>query len=154
MSPVTPMGRIAWGISHNPKVWLPFVGIVIVLAIVLYFAFPSETANPMPRPEQVAGISISRDPSGGESTFKEVRNTAAYAQLREGLSGAWRARREPFEEPMLTLRIDKKDGTSFFMKFYDEGFVLFGKEMRRDRLYDGVHIPVIRDAIQLMEHGS
>ena len=115
---------LAWKISQYPQYWIPLIVIMIGAAVAAYIFLPG-MANADPRPEagDVKAMYISQDPTGAESSFRQVPHEQFYPELYQCTTGAFAARRMPDDYLILTVRVVTKSDKTTVFKFYDGGIV-------------------------------
>jgi hypothetical protein len=150
MPPIMGWQALAWKIAHYPKIWIPFICIVIAVVVVVYFVFASAAAGPLPDPSKVKGLYISWGAPGDESSFRQLDKDYLYPEFRNSLMGSWASLKTAPEDMLIaTVRVDTTDGKSIYAKLYDPNLMVIDGEV-----YDNTKHMIFLQQVGEPEYGS
>lgn len=114
---------LAWKIANYPKIWIPFLCIVIGVMVLMYFLITGTVAaNPMPAVENVKEMYIAWGVAPADASFKKIPHGHYYPSLLQATSRGYPSTRET-GPAFVTVRVVAGDGTTTTITFHEEDLI-------------------------------
>ena len=128
--PSTALGRLAWNLTHKPKLTITALALAGAVYAVLHFV--EEEAHrayeKFPRPEDVLSVSTAMDPWDDDPELEPVARPELYRDLIECLDACRATASVPGESIMAIVAVETKDGERARMTLYVDGMLTVGSQ--------------------------
>lgn len=114
---------LAWKIANYPKIWIPFLCIMVGVIVLIYFLVAGTVgADPMPAMGDVKEMYMSWGNKTGEDSFKKIPHERYYLPLFESTRQGFPSTRET-GPAFLTVRVVTNNGSTTTISFHEEDLV-------------------------------
>ena len=126
--PRTGLGKLAWKLTHKPKLTILVVVFIAAAFAALHFAEVGlfKAYERCPAPDDVRALSIAMDPWDDDPELQEVARPKLYEDLRECLDMCRATKAVPGEAMLAILVVETTKGTEVRMTFYVDGMLTVG----------------------------
>jgi hypothetical protein len=122
--PIMGPAALAWKIANYPKIWIPFLCIVVGVIVLLYFLITGTVGkDPMPAIEDVKEMYIAWGAAPAENSFKKIPHERFYPSLFQCTRQGYPSTRETGPATFATVRVVAKDGTTTTITFHEEDLI-------------------------------
>ncbi len=120
---------LAWKIANYPKIWIPFLCIMVGVILLIYFLVTGTVGkDPMPAMQDVKEMYISWNPAAGDSSFKKIPHQQYYSLLfdstRQGFPSTKKA-----GPAYASVRIITNDGSTTTVTFHEQDLIKINEQV-------------------------
>ena len=115
---------LAWKIANYPKIWIPFLCIMVGLVILIYFLITGTVgADPMPAIGDVKEMYIAWGAPKGEDSFKKIPHQQYYRTLFDSTRQGFPSTKEAGAYTIATVRIITTGGSTTTVSFHENDLI-------------------------------
>jgi hypothetical protein len=114
---------LAWKIANYPKIWIPFLCILVGVIVLIYFLVTGTVGkDPMPAIGDVKEMYICWGNPADEDSFKKIPHGQYYPQLFESTRQGFASRKET-GPAFATVRVVTNGGSTTTITFHEEDLI-------------------------------
>lgn len=114
---------LAWKIANYPKIWIPFLCIMVGVILLIYFLVTGTVgSDPMPAIGDVKEMYMAWGEITGEDSFKKIPPERYYLPLFESTRQGFPSTRET-GTAFLTVRVVTNNGSTTTISFHEEDLI-------------------------------
>jgi len=128
--PRTGLAKLAWGLTHNPKLTLTALALIGAVYAALHFVEESahKAYEKFPRPEEVRSLSMAMNPWDDDPELEPVARPEAYKDLIDCLDACRATASLPGQDILAIVVAETKAGKHVRMTLYVDGMLTVGSQ--------------------------